>query len=201
MLDDKAIQAAASALEEAERSRKQIRLLSETYPEITMDDAYAIQDCWIGMKLASGEKLAGWKIGLTSKAMQAAVSIDIPDSGVLLESMRFPNGAVIVPGRFIQPRIEAEIAFVMNGPLEGTATVEDVLAQRITLLRRWKFSIQESLARIPRRVSCAQSMTRFRTMRPMAVLSLAMRSRISPDLICVGLARSCHAMVRSRKRG
>lgn len=128
MLDDKAIQAAASALEEAERSRKQIRLLSETYPEITMDDAYAIQDCWIGMKLAAGEKLAGWKIGLTSKAMQASVSIDIPDSGALLESMRFPNGAVIVPGRFIQPRIEAEIAFVMKGPLEGTATAEDVLA-------------------------------------------------------------------------
>ena len=60
--------------------------------------------------------------------MQASVSIDIPDSGALLESMRFPNGAVIVPGRFIQPRIEAEIAFVMKGPLEGTATAEDVLA-------------------------------------------------------------------------
>ena len=127
-LDDDAIQAAAAALEAAERSRKQIGLLSEVHPEMTMDDAYAVQDAWVSMKLAAGEKVAGWKIGLTSKAMQAAVSIDIPDSGVLLESMRFPNGAQIAPDRFIQPRIEVELAFVMKASLDDTSTVDDVLA-------------------------------------------------------------------------
>jgi len=127
-LDAEAIQAAASALEAAERSRTQIGLFSETHPGMTMDDAYAIQDAWVSMKLAAGEKVAGWKIGLTSKAMQAAVSIDIPDSGVLLESMRFANGAQIAPGHFIQPRMEVELAFVMKASLDQTSTLEDVLA-------------------------------------------------------------------------
>ncbi len=110
-LDDAAIADAAAALAMAERDRSQIGLLSETYPGMTMDDAYAIQAAWVQMKRASGDPVIGWKIGLTSKAMQAALSIDIPDSGVLLGSMAFANGADIPAGRFIQPRVEAEIAF------------------------------------------------------------------------------------------
>jgi 2-oxo-hept-3-ene-1,7-dioate hydratase len=74
-------------------------------------------------------KVIGWKIGLTSKAMQSALNIDIPDSGVLLDDMEFENGATIPAGRFIQPRIEAEIAFVMKAPLAGkTVTRDDVIA-------------------------------------------------------------------------
>lgn len=118
-LDQATIAAAAAALNEAERSRVQIPLLSEDHPAMTMDDAYAIQAAWVQAKRARGDDVVGWKIGLTSKAMQAALSIDIPDSGVLLRSMVFENGATIPPGRFIQPRIEAEIAFVMKAPIGG----------------------------------------------------------------------------------
>lgn len=110
-LDDAAIADAAAALATAERNCSQIGLLSETYPGMTMDDAYAIQAAWVQMKRASGDPVIGWKIGLTSKAMQVALSIDIPNSGVLLGSMAFANGADIPAGRFIQPRVEAEIAF------------------------------------------------------------------------------------------
>ncbi|MBB3992322.1 2-oxo-hept-4-ene-1,7-dioate hydratase [Croceicoccus naphthovorans] len=126
-LDGDAIAAAARALDEAERTGRQIRLLSETYAGLTMDDAYAIQTEWVRMKAAAGDPVIGWKIGLTSKAMQAALSIDIPDSGVLLRSMAFDNGAHIAPGRFIQPRIEAEIAFVMRTGLEP----EEISAEAI----------------------------------------------------------------------
>src|SRR3546814_19719770 len=84
-----------------------------------MDDAYAIQDTWVAAKMRSGDRVMGWKIGLTSQAMQSALSIDTPDSGVLFDSMAFDNGAVIPADRFIQPRIEAELAFVMQRPLEG----------------------------------------------------------------------------------
>lgn len=114
-----AIQAAAAALDGAERTHVQIPLLSEDHAGMTMDDAYAVQAAWVRQKRARGDDIIGWKIGLTSKAMQSALSIDIPDSGVLLRSMRFENGAEIAAGHFIQPRIEAEIAFVMKAPLSG----------------------------------------------------------------------------------
>jgi len=118
MLDSFAISAAARQLGEAERTRMQIPLFSELYPRMHMDDAYAIQAEWVRQKVAAGDGIVGWKIGLTSKAMQAALSIDIPDSGVLLESMLFDSGVSIPPDRFIQPRIEAEIAFMTRAPLD-----------------------------------------------------------------------------------
>ncbi|PQM26024.1 2-oxo-hepta-3-ene-1,7-dioic acid hydratase [Sphingopyxis lindanitolerans] len=128
-LSGEAVRKAALALEEAERCQIQIPLLSEDHRGMTLDDAYAVQAEWVRLKRASGDGIVGWKIGLTSKAMQAALSIDIPDSGVLLESMVFANGAKIPPRRFIQPRVEAEIAFVMKAPLVGTnVTPAEVLA-------------------------------------------------------------------------
>ena len=128
-LSDEQIAAAASALVEAEANGKQIGLLSLEYPELTMDDAYRIQSGITKIKLSSGRKITGWKIGLTSKAMQSALNIDIPDSGILFDDMHFENNDSIAKGRFIQPRIEAEIAFVMKAKVDGlNATRESVLA-------------------------------------------------------------------------
>jgi 2-oxo-hept-3-ene-1,7-dioate hydratase len=110
---------AADDLHEAEVTGRQIGLLSLRHPGMDMDDAYAIQSALIDKKLAAGRKIIGWKIGLTSKVMQRALNIDIPDSGVLFDDMAFEHGAIIPNGRFIQPRIEAEIAFVMKAPLSG----------------------------------------------------------------------------------
>ncbi|MCB1386084.1 MAG: 2-oxo-hepta-3-ene-1,7-dioic acid hydratase [Nitratireductor sp.] len=112
---------AAAALLDAERTGRQIGLLSQRHPDIGMDDAYAIQKAISAQKLAEGRKIIGWKIGLTSKAMQYALNIDIPDSGILFDDMLFVNGATVPAGRFIQPRVEAEIAFVMKSPLAGGA--------------------------------------------------------------------------------
>lgn len=125
-LGGEAVWSAALALDGAERSGKQIRLLSEEYPTITMDDAYAIQSEWVRMKREAGDPVIGWKIGLTSKAMQSALHIDIPDSGVLLGSMAFANGSSVPAGRFIQPRIEAEIAFVMKRDVAADATPQEI---------------------------------------------------------------------------
>lgn len=128
MLSVDQIASAAASLDEAERTRQQIGLLSLKYPDITMDDAYAIQNEWVTKKISGGRKVIGWKIGLTSKAMQSALNINIPDSGVLFDDMIFDDGATIAKDRFIQPRIEAEIAFVMKAPLKGTnISVFDVL--------------------------------------------------------------------------
>lgn len=122
------IETAAQDLLTAEETGTQIGLLSLRHPGMTMDDAYAIQSAQIRQKLAAGRDIIGWKIGLTSKVMQAALKIDTPDSGVLYDDMLFDSGATVPAGRFIQPRVEAEIAFVMKAPLEGKVTREEVLA-------------------------------------------------------------------------
>ena len=128
-LDESEIEQAGEDLFEADRNRRQIGLLTLRHPQMDMDDAYAVQAALVRRKLAAGRKVIGWKIGLTSKAMQYALNIDIPDSGVLLDDMMFENGATIPAGRFIQPRIEAEIAFVMKAPLAGKdVTRNDVIA-------------------------------------------------------------------------
>lgn len=128
MLTADQVRQAAEALDEAEKNRRQIGLLSLAHPAIDMDDAYAIQAAWVKKKIEAGRRKIGWKIGLTSKAMQYALNIDIPDSGVLLDDMVFEDGATVPKDRFIQPRIEAEIAFFMKKDLSGPGvTVFDVL--------------------------------------------------------------------------
>ena len=121
------VEDAAARLFEAERNRRQIRLLSLDFPDATMDDAYRVQAALVKRKVASGLTIKGWKIGLTSKAMQSALAIDIPDSGVLFDDMFFDDGGIVPGDRFIQPRIEAEIAFVMKAPLAGPdVSIDDV---------------------------------------------------------------------------
>lgn len=128
MLTAEEIGRAAEDLLAAERTRRQIGLLSLRHPEITLDDAYAIQAAQMARKLADGRRIIGWKIGLTSRVMQDALGIDTPDSGVIYDDMDFPDGSAVPAGRFIQPRIETEIAFVMKAPVEGSVTREEVLA-------------------------------------------------------------------------
>lgn len=129
MLTQDQIAQAATDLDQAERTRKQIGLLSLRHPEMTMDDAYAVQAAWVEQKLAAGRTVIGWKIGLTSKAMQSALNIDTPDSGVLLDDMVFANGGIVPAGRFIQPRVEAELAFVLKKDLAGLdTTIDQVVA-------------------------------------------------------------------------
>ncbi|TXH95778.1 MAG: 2-oxo-hepta-3-ene-1,7-dioic acid hydratase [Pseudorhodobacter sp.] len=122
------VTAAGDSLYHAEQSRIQRNLLSAEFPSATMDDAYAVQRAFVDRKLATGRRIIGWKIGLTSRAMQQQLNITTPDSGVLLDDMAFTDGCTIPAGRFIAPRIEAEIAFVMKAPLSGDVTRDQVLA-------------------------------------------------------------------------
>jgi 2-oxo-hept-3-ene-1,7-dioate hydratase len=128
MLSESEIKGAASRLDEAERSRKQIGLLSLAHPGMTLEDAYAVQRAWVAQKLAAGRRIIGHKIGLTSRAMQQALSINEPDSGVLFDDMLFEDSGEVPTARFIATRIEAELAFVLKRDIEGAnCTVFDVL--------------------------------------------------------------------------
>ena len=128
MLSKAEIDKAAEDLYQAERDRRQIDPVTLTHPDMTMDDAYAIQSEGIVKKVAAGRSIIGYKIGLTSRAMQAAMKINEPDYGVLLDDMVFADGSDIETARFSDPRVEAELAFVLKDRLEGeSVTMFDVL--------------------------------------------------------------------------
>lgn len=119
---------AAALLLEAERTATPVEQLAKTFPGLEIEDSYAIQRHFIDAKLKAGAKLRGHKIGLTSKAMQAASGIDEPDYGHLLDDMFVADGATLETRRFIVPRVEVELAFVLGAPLEGpNVTLFDVL--------------------------------------------------------------------------
>ncbi|MDH3047290.1 2-oxo-hept-4-ene-1,7-dioate hydratase [Gordonia alkanivorans] len=120
--------AIAARLYEAEKTRVPIRQISLDYPDLTIEDAYAVQRELVALKIADGRSLRGRKIGLTSRVMQRAVSITEPDYGALLDDMFFDDGGTVECGRFIRPRIEVELAFVLGEPLTGPGvTLFDVL--------------------------------------------------------------------------
>ncbi|MDE9536088.1 2-oxo-hept-4-ene-1,7-dioate hydratase [Xenorhabdus bovienii] len=126
-LQQEVISQVARRLHQAEKNRKQIRQISLDYPEITIEDAYAIQREWVNLKIAEGRVLKGHKIGLTSRAMQVSSQIEEPDYGALLDDMFFQDGSDIPCERFIVPRIEVELAFVLAKPLRGpNCTLFDV---------------------------------------------------------------------------
>jgi 2-oxo-hept-3-ene-1,7-dioate hydratase len=112
-------QKAADSLIVAEKERKPIIQLSKTWPDITIDDAYAIQGLVNEAKVKAGSKVIGNKIGLTSKAMQLSSQIDEPDYGVLHDYMMIEDGAKVPWERYIVPRVELELVFVLGKPLKG----------------------------------------------------------------------------------
>lgn len=103
----------------AERERKIIPQLSRTFPDIELEDAYRIQSLWAEMRVADGARIIGHKIGLTSRAMQMASKITEPDYGHLLDDMLYRDGAQIPAERFMAPRLEVELAFIMGSELKG----------------------------------------------------------------------------------
>ena len=128
MLDAATIAALAAELHDAQRRRVQVRHFSLRHPGMTIDDGYAIQRAWLKTRLAEGRVVRGRKIGLTSRAMQQASQIDEPDFAPLLDDMFFAPGPIPFD-RFIAPRVEVELAFVLARPLRGPGvTLAEVLA-------------------------------------------------------------------------
>ena len=129
MLAPQTVAALAAELHDAQARRIQLRHFSRRHPEMTIDDGYAIQRAWLALRLAEGRVVKGRKIGLTSRAMQQASQISEPDHAPLLDDMFFEAGGEIPFDRFIAPRVEVELAFVLARPLEGPGvTLADVLA-------------------------------------------------------------------------
>ena len=117
----------AHELDHSEKTRVQIEHFSKRYPGMTVDDGYRVAREWVRIQLISGRKVIGHKIGLTSRAMQQSSQIDEPDYGTLLDNMLYtctPGQILDIPTqRFIAPRVEVELAFVLKTPLKGLGLV------------------------------------------------------------------------------
>lgn len=128
MLDKATIDAIARGFDAAEKGRQRMRPPSVQYEGFSVEDAYAVQRRWVEIKVAAGNAIKGHKIGLTSRAMQRQANIEEPDYGALLADMFYENGSEIPVGRFIQPRLECELGFVIGERLTGpNCTIFDVL--------------------------------------------------------------------------
>ena len=128
-LDNATLNALARELYDARKSRTPLRHFSARHPGMNIDDGYAIQRAWVALERADGHVIKGRKIGLTSRAMQLSSQIDEPDYAPLMDDMFFDAGSDIPFSRFIAPRIEVELAFILGRSLNGPGvTLFDVLA-------------------------------------------------------------------------
>jgi len=120
---------AAATLLDAYASRVPVAPLTATYPDMSVKDAYAIQLAQVSAWTKNGKRVKGHKVGLTSAAMQRQLGVDQPDFGHLLDDMFLPAGVTADITRFLQPRAEPEIAFVLKTPLSGPGvTVAEAIA-------------------------------------------------------------------------
>ncbi len=114
------VAAEAVRLDDAERNRAQVERTSRRFPDADLDDAYRVQAAWRSLRSARGECLIGHKIGLTSRAMQAAMNITTPDSGFLTDAMVFEPDSTIPAADHLDPKLEVELAFVLGADLDAT---------------------------------------------------------------------------------
>lgn len=118
----------AAELHTSEKTRVQVEHFSRRFPGMTVEDGYAVSRAWVQMKRDQGRVVRGHKIGLTSRAMQQASQITEPDYGTLLDDMFFAEGSDIPFERFIAPRVEVELAFILGKRLQGpNVSIFDVL--------------------------------------------------------------------------
>lgn len=148
---------AAETLLEAYSSRKPTRPLADQFADLTIADAYQIQLVQVRRWLDDGAVVKGHKVGLSSEAMQRQMAVDQPDFGHLLEGMFHLERLPVRTSQYLQPRVEPEVAFVLNKPLEGPGvTVADAIGAVDFVLPAieiidsriadWKISIVDTIA-------------------------------------------------------
>jgi 2-keto-4-pentenoate hydratase len=147
----------AADLAQAERSREPIAPLTSAYPDIDVVDAYEIQLINIRQRVAEGARVLGHKVGLSSLAMQQMMGVDEPDYGHLLDEMQVFEDTPVKAGRYLYPRVEVEVGFILAADLPGAACTEDdvlaateALAPSIELIDTritdWKIALCDTIA-------------------------------------------------------
>ncbi len=144
-------------LYDAMKNRRVVDPLTSRYPDIDLQDAYAIQQRMMARRIGAGERVIGKKIGVTSKAVMNMLGVYQPDFGYLTDAMVYNEGEAIPAETLIQPKAEGEIAFVLKKSLKGPGvTAADVLAATDGVMacfeivdsriKDWKIKIQDTVA-------------------------------------------------------
>ena len=147
----------AAQLADAERSKVPTMPLTDTYAGIDVVDAYEIQLINIRQRVAEGARVVGHKVGLSSEAMQKMMGVDEPDYGHLLDEMEVFENVPVEAGRFLYPRVEVEVGFILADDLPGAGcTEDDVLAATAafapsielidTRITEWKITLCDTIA-------------------------------------------------------
>lgn len=185
------VQEAAKALFDAERTATPMSPLTERYERMTVEDAYAVQSAYRALREAAGARLVGRKVGATSKAIQEQFGVPSPDFGLLFDDMCFKQEEPIPGSTLIAPRVEAELAFVLAGPLQGPVTEEEVLgatAQVIpcievidSRIERWQIRLEDTVADngSSARYVLGEAWVDFRAL-PLAEVSMQLRRNGEP---------------------
>ncbi|MDR1659364.1 MAG: 2-keto-4-pentenoate hydratase [Desulfovibrio sp.] len=156
-MDKKTVSALAQNMRNAELNRKAVGALTAAYPDLSIADAYMVQRAAVEERIRSGGTVIGKKVGLTSNAMQLALGVSEPDFGHLFADMLFDEEIPVPVSRFLQPRIEAEIAFVLGEDMKGPGvSIADVLRTTVSVvpsfeiidsrIADWKIKIQDTIA-------------------------------------------------------
>ena len=156
-MDDLKIKQYGDELYEAFVKFSPVRPLLEREPDITIEDAYKIQEHFVARRVAAGERIIGKKIGATSKPVQDFLGVYQPDFGMPTSGMVYQEGDTIDLGTMIQPKAEAELAFVLKADLKGPGiTAMDVIRATDYVLPcfeivdsrivDWKIKIQDTVA-------------------------------------------------------
>lgn len=151
------IQKIGQQLHNALQSREAIAPLTDSHPDMTLEQAYAVQLAMIQPRIDAGAKVIGKKIGVTSQVVMNMLKVNQPDFGHLLSDMLFTDGAAIAASTLIAPKAEGEIAFLLKEDLQGPGvTVADVLRATASVMpcfeivdsriRDWKIQIQDTVA-------------------------------------------------------
>jgi 2-keto-4-pentenoate hydratase len=147
----------AAGLARAERSREPIAPLTAAHPDMDVVDAYEIQLINIRGRLAEGARVLGHKVGLSSLAMQQMMGVDEPDYGHLLDDMQVFEDTPVKAGKYLYPRVEVEVGFILADDLPGAGcTEDDVLAATEALvpsielidtrITDWKIALCDTIA-------------------------------------------------------
>ncbi|MGQ0848403.1 MAG: 2-keto-4-pentenoate hydratase [Actinomycetota bacterium] len=147
----------AEILYEAWAQRAPIDPLTESEPGLDVAEAYRIQQEYVSLLAGKQGAVIGYKLGLTSRPMQEMMEVDQPDFGPVLSNMVFADGVTVDLDRYIQPRVEAEIALYLSAPLEGPGVTTSAAAAAITgavgaiemvdsRIKDWKIRLVDTIA-------------------------------------------------------
>ncbi len=156
-MDSNIIQTLGDSLYQALRSNSVIDPITNQYPDMTIEDAYAVQKRMIDRRVQDGEVIVGKKIGVTSRAVMNMLGVYQPDFGYMMDRMIVNEGESIAMSTLIQPKAEGEIAFLLKKDLMGPGLSNaDILAATECVIpcfeivdsriRDWKIKIQDTVA-------------------------------------------------------